>query len=53
MSAAVAKPRPHSKPAKLAGRWEMCPRCEQVRAVGAPWKRACLPRVKPARYMAG
>jgi len=53
MSAAVAKPRTHSKPVKLAGRWEMCQICEQVRAVGSEWKRSCLPRVKPTRYMAG
>jgi hypothetical protein len=41
----------HAPPVPLAGRWEMCPRCKQVRAVGAKWKRACLPEKRASRYV--
>jgi hypothetical protein len=37
--------------AEVSRRWEHCPKCEQVRAVGAKWKRACLPDRKATRYM--
>ena len=32
-------------------RWEICEKCNQVRAVGGKWKRACLPDRKATRYM--
>jgi len=41
----------HGKPVPIAGRWEHCPKCQQVRAVGAKWLRACRPDKKATRYM--
>lgn len=46
----------HGKPVPVVAKWsdtkwEMCPACKQVRAVGAPWKRACVHDKKASRYM--
>ena len=48
--------KPHGKPVPVVAkwsdtRWEMCPRCEQVRQMGKQFKRACVPVKHATRYM--
>jgi hypothetical protein len=48
-----AKPVPvvTSWPKAPSTRWEHCPKCNQVRAVGSKWLRACKPDKKATHYM--
>jgi hypothetical protein len=53
------KAKKHAKPESVitswtnppTWRWEICPRCKQIRQTGKEWKRACIADKRATRYM--